>query len=72
MPHNQLDELIQLRDALEAPAGHVLMKAITDYMIELSACAQSNPEWIKGVGMLARFLMETPQRLDRFKERSSF
>lgn len=51
-----MNELIELRDFLHSDRGRLLLRYLTDFMVELSIKSTTNAEWIKGMGMLINHL----------------
>ena len=61
-------DLIDLREFLNSDKGRLLLCYLTDFMIETSVKANSNSEWIKGMGMLINHLKEVDQKCRKLNE----
>lgn len=55
-------EMFELREFLQSETGKLLLRYLTDFMIETSAKANTNAEWIKGMGMIINHLTEIDEK----------
>ena len=68
--------LIPLSEALEitvtelmrSEKGRLLLRYLTDFMVEVSTRGNANAEWIKGMGMLINHLKEIDEICQKLNE----
>lgn len=57
-----MTELIELREFLLSDKGKLLLRYLTDFMIETASMPNANAEWIKGMGMLIKHLYNVDEK----------
>lgn len=63
-----MSELIELREFILSDKGKLLLCYLTDFMIKTSSKANTNAEWIKGMGMLINHLHEIDEKCRKINE----
>ncbi len=61
-------DLIELREFLRSDKGRLLLCYLTDFMVETAAKANTNAEWVKGMGMLINHLNQVDSECRKLNE----
>lgn len=55
-------DLIELREFLQSTSGQLLLRYLTDFIVETSVRNNVNAEWLRGMGMMIDHLKKIDEK----------